>query len=1047
MKTELWTVFSILLLHNIREVTPQFSPWYPDQCDDPYYFKCGDICLFYKHRCSCGGDDWSWYDDREDKRYCCVPPGGSQCTKDGDNDLYFDVRLNSDCNVENDSDYNVTYNSDYNVTCSSGVLLPWYQPCHDNSCDGSPVIKKNNCQYDCLARTDEVSDKHQSMIDQYEDIQNCTRCGNPGLTGSITSGECKLHEQWCTEHISCHSEVSRDRLQLQRFCQNSTFWESQGCNDYLSDGTVGVYGERCRGSQQHCYYPAYLNYYYETLRAAGYLPQCKDKSDQIFERHSQCNMSAHLDIYCEKCQDNSSHPYWRYKKGADCEPRCADKTRFIQEQTDPNKTINCDKYLEDPDRYWESDQHKNDVLDPHNCQASCLKPGYGCTACENKKYFNCSSSSKCLHPDLVCDGVPQCPPVPPSTEPEDEELERCKQKKEFRSDAIMKCQSIFYPEVTILAVPCNGVPECHNNADEPWICQNTLTIISSGLLSVFVTIITVFAFFKLKYLQRKIIDIHFGKVLIFKIKEWHDNESFRSFGIFPLLAVNSVTLQNEILEKIAEEEKKFNKANEFQNMLWIKNTYSKFEIKEMALYLYPSVLKKIYPIRFVLEKFEKLTYSFEIFWWLFNKVRQISFVYIDLTKDILITATLLSMIGIKTLIDSPTAFPSVVVMCLIVSIALPLLLSSLQLARYHPDIIYGEDFYKQSRWRQVLGRIAIILMAFINPALFIHAYESNQEQLKFQDLREAKFEKIKKIGKQGKVIQNQYVKFIKTEMASETIIQISGQIILLLQSETSSSTVSGLETVFGKCDSGIDADTLIILSILWSIKTCVTLHLKAADIEKTHLRIWSTLGLVLISLFCSCARLLSFVCFFTPFLGLFNLLNHYKAEQIPFAQSIRGDFNGNITWGEIDRWTFDDETELGTPPGYNKYTLFTLAESVQLFAILIFLQILAVYMVKVMKAEKFREADKLEKLLHVMENLNIPYPVEDFDVENGREREHRERFNKVNTEVVLTMLFNMLIHLLMLAPLWYTGNINQENLRYTMNRVMFCFSLSSDFKT
>ena len=82
-------------------------------------------------------------------------------------------------------------------------------------------------------------------------------------------------------------------------------------------------------------------------------------------------------------------------------------------------------------------------------------------------------------------------------------------------------------------------------------------------------------------------------------------------------------------------------------------------------------------------------------------------------------------------------------------------------------------------------------------------------------------------------------------------------------------------------------------------------------------------------------------------------------------------------------------------------------------------------MVKVPKAEKFREADKLEKLLHVMENLNIPYPLEDFDVLNGTEREHRERFEKVNTEVLLTMLVNMLIHLLMLAPLWYTGN--QEN--------------------
>merc|ERR1719278_2326356 len=314
----------------------------------------------------------------------------------------------------------------------------------------------------------------------------------------------------------------------------------------------------------------------------------------------------------------------------------------------------------------------------------------------------------------------------------------------------------------------------------------------------------------------------------------------------------------------------------------------------------------------------------------------------------------------------------------------------LQLAKDHPDIIYGENFFKQSRWRQVLGRIGIVLMAFINPALFIHAHESNQEQLKFQDLKDKKYEEIEKIRKKGEVIQRQYVTYIRTELGFEAIFQIALQIILLLQARTSSSTVSGLETVFGKSNSiGIDTDTLIILSILWSTKTCVTLHLKAAEIEKTHLRVWSKIGLVLISLFCSCARLLSIIAFFTPFIGLFDLLNHYKTEQIPFAQNIRDDFKvkGNITWREIDRWTFENETEPGTPPGYDRYTLFTLAESVQLFAILFFLQFLIVYMVKVMKAEKFGEADNFKKFLHVMENMNIPHPVE-YSCFPSREGKH-----------------------------------------------------------
>ena len=49
-------------------------------------------------------------------------------------------------------------------------------------------------------------------------------------------------------------------------------------------------------------------------------------------------------------------------------------------------------------------------LDPHNCQASCLTPDYGCDACTNTSYFRCPVNGEphCLHPHLECDGHPQC---------------------------------------------------------------------------------------------------------------------------------------------------------------------------------------------------------------------------------------------------------------------------------------------------------------------------------------------------------------------------------------------------------------------------------------------------------------------------------------------------------------------------------------------------------------------------------------------------------------------------------------------------------------
>ena len=82
-------------------------------------------------------------------------------------------------------------------------------------------------------------------------------------------------------------------------------------------------------------------------------------------------------------------------------------------------------------------------------------------------------------------------------------------------------------------------------------------------------------------------------------------------------------------------------------------------------------------------------------------------------------------------------------------------------------------------------------MVIYIPAHLIHAYESNQEKLKFQD-PERKFEDVDRIIKRGNEIKCQYVKYIRTELGFEVVFQIAGQILLLMQSITETSTVNGL---------------------------------------------------------------------------------------------------------------------------------------------------------------------------------------------------------------------------------------------------------------
>ena len=65
-----------------------------------------------------------------------------------------------------------------------------------------------------------------------------------------------------------------------------------------------------------------------------------------------------------------------------------------------------------------------------------------------------------LKEEEICDGVIHCP------EAEDEEFERCKQRKVFSESATVECESRWMDNVTILATPCNSHQECKKGKDE-----------------------------------------------------------------------------------------------------------------------------------------------------------------------------------------------------------------------------------------------------------------------------------------------------------------------------------------------------------------------------------------------------------------------------------------------------------------------------------------------------------------------------------------------------------------------------------------------------
>ena len=135
--------------------------------------------------------------------------------------------------------------------------------------------------------------------------------------------------------------------------------------------------------------------------------------------------------------------------------------------------------------------------------------------------------------------------------------------------------------------------------------------------------------------------------------------------------------------------------------------------------------------------------------------------------------------------------------------------------------------------------------------------------------------------------------------------------MLLFLAESTTGTFSGMKTVFGKTDI-----FYLGLSVALSLKTCISLHTKSMALSKPFFPFTAKLAALLWTFALMAKRMLVLVLYFAPSLGLFNLLSHWKWEQIPFAVRKRRNVTTddelvllNIEprpWTDLDRWSYFD---------------------------------------------------------------------------------------------------------------------------------------------
>ena len=149
--------------------------------------------------------------------------------------------------------------------------------------------------------------------------------------------------------------------------------------------------------------------------------------------------------------------------------------------------------------------------------------------------------------------------------------------------------------------------------------------------------------------------------------------------------------------------------------------------------------------------------------------------------------------------------------------------------------------------------------------------------------------------------------------------------------------------------------------------------------------------LYLWAFFATIRRIVTIVVFFAPSLGLFDLLYHWRAENVPiaaaknvkpFAKLELFNMTEHLLWSDISRWNRTDPYHP-TPPPYTLYTGISLGGTFKVFLGIMAVHFILVALVKIFTVKSFLKGNLFNCFVDVLENMNVPSPFRDWDCDKG----------------------------------------------------------------
>ena len=181
-------------------------------------------------------------------------------------------------------------------------------------------------------------------------------------------------------------------------------------------------------------------------------------------------------------------------------------------------------------------------------------------------------------------------------------------------------------------------------------------------------------------------------------------------------------------------------------------------------------------------------------------------------------------------------------------------------------------------------------------------------------------------------------------------------------------------------------------------------------------------------------RISCYLLYFAVYLGLEDLLAHWRAERVFRLPPGMTNTSNFYYWDPEQQeakslplvsvfrvLTSSGDQHTPDRPSYTLYTIFTLEEAYLNFWLMTLIHMYLIVMVKLTTSPQFRLAPRTSMLKEAVEGVTVVEAHKDWDLGGGSVEEHMRRWWQVVREVTSLSILHLASNILLVLPLIFTG--------------------------